>query len=173
MTGRRSNCEYFGDVTDYENDDYDTDEDDYLTWRPLLNVKGHKGIYVCHWKGWWKEITYQYRIQKLRRGGAKKDEILAAAFGGHLFFCPIFTSRGGGGMGAICYCLFNLFSNIDLNITHTHTTTTTNKEGNSNIDCIPRVELMVYWGGGGGSSSANFKKCCSSGRTQDAFHLRC
>ena len=39
MTGRRSIYEYFGDVTDYENEDYETDENDYPSW-PLLRAKG-------------------------------------------------------------------------------------------------------------------------------------
>ena len=42
MTGRRSNYDYFGDVTDYENDDCDTDEENFLTWKPFLYLKGKK-----------------------------------------------------------------------------------------------------------------------------------
>ena len=42
MTGRRSNYDYFGDVTDYENDDCDTDEEDFLTWKPFLYLRGEK-----------------------------------------------------------------------------------------------------------------------------------
>ncbi len=83
MTERGSELAYFGDVTDYENEDYDTDDEDYLTWRPLLNRQvgqwAAKNFCRCLMSAaqsivWWQAVTQLPFLDRSLlgcRGGSK------------------------------------------------------------------------------------------------------